>query len=111
MLYNTIFLQSADISQFLPFIAIIVVFYFFMFLPQNRRRKKEKQFRSELKKGSRVVTSSGIHGKIFDINDKDNTITIETGAGKIKFEKEAISVELSRKVNAPPAKTVTKEKK
>lgn len=107
MLVNVIYLQEggAGISQFLPFIAIIVVFYFFMILPQSRRRKKEKQFREELKKGSKVVTSSGIHGKLVDMNDNDGTVTIQTGAGNIKFEREAISVELSKKHNAPaPAK-------
>ena len=105
MHYYTMFLQegAAGIGQFLPFIAIIIVFYFFMILPQSRRRKKEKKFREELKKGSKVVTSSGIHGKIVDMNDTDGTVTIETGAGKIKFEREAISVELSKKYNTPPA--------
>lgn len=106
MIYNTIYLQegAGGISQFLPFIAIIVVFYFFMILPQSRRRKKEKKFREELKKGSRVVTSSGIHGKLVDFNDNDGTVTIETGAGKIKFEREAISVELSKKYAVAAAK-------
>lgn len=106
MLINSIFLQAdgGSIGQFLPFIAIIVVFYFFMILPQSRRRKKEKQFRAELKRGSKVVTSSGIHGKLVDINDTDGTVTIETGAGKIKFEKEAISVELSKKYAPQPKK-------
>lgn len=105
MQYYTIFLQEGvgGIGQFLPFIAIIIVFYFFMILPQSRRRKKEKQFRQELKKGSKVVTSSGIHGKLTDINDTDGTITIETGAGRIKFERDAISVELSKKYANPPA--------
>ena len=83
-------------SMMLPMIALLAVFYLFMILPQNRKRKKEKKFISE-KKGSRVVTSSGIHGKLVELNDKDNTITIETGAGKIKFEKAAISVDLSKK--------------
>ena len=84
-------------SMMFPMIALLAVFYLFMILPQNRKRKKEKKFISELKKGSRVVTSSGIHGKLVELNDKDNTITIETGAGKIKFEKAAISVDLSKK--------------
>lgn len=100
MITNAIFLQAdapGGIAQFLPFIAIIVVFYFFMILPQSRRRKKEKKFREELKRGSKVVTSSGIHGKLVEMNDKDGTVTIETGAGKIRFEREAISVELSKK--------------
>lgn len=93
-----------DIGQLFPFIAIIVVFYFFMILPQSRKRKKEKQFREELKRGDRVVTSSGIHGKLVEMNDKDGTVTIETGAGKIRFEREAISVELSKKRSAAEKK-------
>jgi preprotein translocase subunit YajC len=38
------------------------------------------------------------------MNDKDATVTIETGAGKIKFEQAAISVELSKKYSIVPAK-------
>ena len=88
----------------LPFVAMIVVLYFFMIRPQMNRQKKEKAFQAEIKKGAKVVTSSGIHGKIAEINDADNTVTIETGAGKIKFERSAISMELSKKYLAPAKK-------
>ena len=107
MISHTMMLQAeggSSLGQFFPFIAIIVVFYFFMILPQSRRKKKEKQFRASLKRGSKVVTSSGIHGKLMDINDTEGTVTIETGAGKIKFEREAISVELSKKYSTPAKK-------
>ena len=75
-----------------------------MIRPQMNRQKKEKKFQAELKKGARVITTSGIHGKIVDINTNDNTITIETGAGKIKFEKAAVSLELSKKYMKTPEK-------
>lgn len=65
-----------------------------------KRTKKEKKFANELKKGDKVVTKSGMHGKIVDLNDKDNSCVIETLAGKIKFERSAISMEMSQKVNA-----------
>jgi len=91
-------------SMMLPMIALLAVFYLFMILPQNRKRKKEKKFVSELKKGSKVVTSSGIHGKLVELNDKDNTVTIETGAGKIKFEKAEITEDLSKKFLPNPKK-------
>lgn len=57
-----------------------------------------------IKKGDRVVTKSGIHGKIVELNDKDNTCIIETGAGKIKFERAALSVEATLKVSTPEKK-------
>ena len=88
----------------LPFLAMILVLYFFMIRPQMTRQKKEKAFQSTIKKGTKVVTTSGIHGKIVDINDADNTVVIETGAGKIKFERSAISMELSKKYQTPAKK-------
>ena len=98
-MYTLVFLQegAGGLMSMLPFLAIIVVFYFFMIRPQMNRQKKEKAFQAEIKKGSKVVTSSGIHGKIAEVNASENTITIETGAGKIKFERSAISMELSKK--------------
>lgn len=95
---SSIFLQAGGIGNMLPIFAMIIVLYFFMIRPQMRRQKKEKQFQSDLKKGSKVVTSSGIHGKIIDINETEGTVTVETGAGKIKFERSAISMELSKRV-------------
>lgn len=95
---QTIFLQTSTsgLMSMLPFLAMIVVLYFFMIRPQMMRQKKEKKFQSEIKKGTKVVTSSGIHGKIVEVNN-DGTILIETGAGKIRFERTAISMDLTNK--------------
>lgn len=91
-------------NSFLPFVAMFAVIYFFMIAPQMRRAKREKQFASELKRGDRVVTKSGMHGKVAELNDKDNSCVIETLAGKIKFDRSAISMEMSKKLNAPAVK-------
>jgi len=83
----------------LPFLLImLVVFVFFIILPQQRRQKKERNFMNDLKKGDRVITKSGIHGKIAELNDKDDTCVVETLAGKIKMERSSISLELSQKL-------------
>ncbi|MEM5564236.1 preprotein translocase subunit YajC [Psychroserpens sp. AS72] len=89
------------IGDILPFVAMFAVVYFFMIAPQMKRAKQEKAFAAELKRGDKVVTKSGMHGKVVDLNDKDNSCVIETLAGKIKFERSAISMEISRKLNAP----------
>ena len=89
------------IGDFLPFIAMFAVVYLFMIAPQMKRAKQEKTFAAALKRGDKVVTKSGMHGKVVDLNDKDNSCVIETLAGKIKFERSAISMEISRKLNAP----------
>ncbi|KOY52331.1 preprotein translocase subunit YajC [Polaribacter dokdonensis] len=97
-------MDSGSLASMLPFLAMILVLYFFMIRPQMQRQKKEKAFQAEIKKGAKVITASGIHGKIVEINATDNTITLETGAGKIKFERSAISMELSKKYLAPAKK-------
>lgn len=93
-----------EMGQFLPMILIFVVAYFFMIRPQMKRAKDEKKFAAELKRGDRIITKSGLHGKVMDINDKDNSCVIETMAGKLKFDRSAISLEMSRKLNTPAEK-------
>ena len=92
-----------SLNSFLPLILIFVVMYFFIIAPQRKRQKQEKQFIAALKKGDRVVTISGMHGKVLDLND-DGTCIIETGAGKIKFDRSAISMEKSKATAAPAKK-------
>lgn len=88
-------------GSLLPFVLMFVVIYFFMIAPQMKRAKKEKKFAAELKKGDRVITKSGLHGKVAELNDKDNSCVIETLAGKLKFDRSAISMEMSTKLNTP----------
>lgn len=88
-----------QLSSFLPLILMFVVVYFFMIRPQMKRAKQEKKFAEELKKGDRIITKSGMHGKIIDFSEKNNAVVIETGAGKITFDRSAISMEMSKKLN------------
>ena len=64
-------------------ILLIAVMYIFFFLPQIKKQKKQKHFISELKKGDKIVTNGGIHGKIAEL--KDLTAVIDTGGGS-KFK-------------------------
>ena len=79
--------------QYLPFLAMFVVMYFFMIRPQQQRAKREKEFESSLKVGDKIVTKSGLHGKISEL--AETTVVIETMSGKLKMERSAISLELS----------------
>ena len=97
--------MSEGLSSQLPFLLLmLVVFFFFIILPGQRKQKKEKNFVSAMKKGDRIITKSGLHAKIMELNDKDNTCVIETLAGKLKIERSAISLEMSSKLNAPLVK-------
>lgn len=83
-----------QLQQFLPFILMFVVIYFFMIRPQQKRAKQEKQFEQGLKVGDKIITKSGIHGKVAEL--ADTTVVIETMAGKLKMERSAISMEMSQ---------------
>lgn len=85
------------LNQFAPFILMFAVIYFLMIRPQMKRSKQEKTFVQEIKKGDKVVTKGGMHGKIVELTD--DSCVIETLAGKIKFERSAISMEMSKKAN------------
>lgn len=93
----TLFLQApaqGNSTTMLMMMGVMVVgFYFLMIRPQMKKQKQEKKFQEELKVGSRVVLTSGLHGRIAQIHD--DGIVIETLSGKLKFEKAAISREFT----------------
>ena len=106
-MYTSIFLLAeggSSLTSMLPFLLMFLVIYLFMIRPQMKRQKNEKKFQSTIAKGNKVITTCGIHGKIVDIVDHDNTLIVETGAGKIKFERASISMELSKKLQPPATK-------
>lgn len=94
----TLFLQAAPAqgnssTMFLMMGVMIVGFYFLMIRPQMKKQKQEKKFQDDLKVGSRVVLTSGLHGRIAQI--QEDGVVIETLSGKLKFEKAAISREFT----------------
>ena len=83
------------LNQLAPFILMFVVLYFLMIRPHMKRQKQERNFIQEMKVGDKVITKSGMHGRIVELTE--DSCVIETLAGKIKFERSAISMELSAK--------------
>ena len=84
---------SGFAQLFFP-IAIIVVAYFFIYRTEQKRRTNQSNFISNLKKGDRVVTAGGLHGKIMLIDEKSVTLEVDRGT-KLKFDKNSISFEMS----------------
>lgn len=81
---------GSAVSTIIMMVLIIVVFYLFFIRPQSKKNKELKKFREGLKRGDKVITAGGIHGKILEV--QDNTVIIETeGLGKLKVEKASIA--------------------
>ena len=82
----------------LPFLLLMfAVMFLFLILPQQRRAKKERNFKNSLKKGDLVVTKGGIHGKVVEVNESNDSCVIETMAGKVKMERSFIPHEMSQR--------------
>ena len=61
---------QAPVLEGLLFPVGILVFFYFLFLrPQSKRAKEQKKMVESLTKGSEVVTSGGILGKVVDLDD------------------------------------------
>jgi len=91
--------KGGGMSMLLMIGAIILVFYFFMIRPQQKKQKQIQNYRNELKRGDKIVTIGGIHGKIIDVQETTFMIEVEDGV-KLKIEKAAVAVD----PNAPAKK-------
>lgn len=90
--------SGSALTNLLPLVLIIVVFYFFMIRPQMKKQKEAKKFIENIKKGDKIVTIGGIHGKIAEINDTTYIIEVE-GGNRLKVSKNAISMDNSATLN------------
>lgn len=109
-MYQTILLQAGGGGGSLMFLAVMIaVMYFFFFRPQMKRQKEDKKFREAITKGQRVVTTSGIHGKILSIDE--HTVVIESENSRLKFERSAISNEASKQYMPAESKDSKKDYK
>jgi preprotein translocase subunit YajC len=88
---NTILVSLETVQPLIMMGLVMVVIYFFMLRPQMKKAKDEKKFRENIKKGDRIVTIGGIHGKINEIRDDSFIIEVE-GNNRLKIEKTAVSM-------------------
>ncbi len=91
----TILLQEAQQaprsmwSSLVWILLLIVVFWLFFIRPQSKRAKEQQKFRDELKKGDKVVTIGGFHGKITEV--KENTVMVSLAPEiTVEIEKSAL---------------------
>lgn len=79
------------VSTLIFFALIFVIFYFMILRPQQKRAKERQKMLDSLKKGDKVVTSGGMHGKIVNVDDK--TVLLDVGDNlKLKFDRSAVNV-------------------
>lgn len=88
---------SAGFASFIPLVLMLSVFYFLLIRPQQKKMKEHKAMVEALRRGDKVVTSSGMMGTVYKIDADTGVIQVEVAEDVvIKFVKSAITEVLSK---------------
>ncbi|MCY4675121.1 MAG: preprotein translocase subunit YajC [Bacteroidetes bacterium] len=78
------------LGMFLPLLLIFAVFYLFIIRPQQKREKKRKAMIQAVKRGDKVVTAGGIHGKVHQVDESSVLLDVDGGI-KLRIEKNSVA--------------------
>jgi preprotein translocase subunit YajC len=87
---------SSGIQTIIMFGMIGVIFFFMIYRPQKKRQKERESLINQMEKGDKVITSSGIHGTIVQIDDTTVLVQVSDNT-KLKFEKSAVNAVVNKK--------------
>jgi preprotein translocase subunit YajC len=85
---NLFLLQAAagnPLIQLLPLLLLFGVFYLLIFLPMQRQRRNTAKMLAALENGQTVLTSGGIVGTIYAIQE-DDTLILRVKPDNIKIQ-------------------------
>lgn len=78
-------------GPFIPLILFMVVMFVFLGRSSARQRREQEARLAALKKNDKVITSAGILGTVFAINDNEVTLKVdETSNTRIRVLKSSI---------------------
>ncbi len=93
--------------QLIILVVFIGIMYFLLIRPQKKKEKTIQNMRNSLQVGDEIITIGGICGKI--VKTKDDSIVIQVGADKVKFEMMRWSVSSVVSSSKPAAKSAVEE--
>ena len=80
---------AAFLQPLILFGVMFAIFYLLMIRPQQRQRQERERMLSALKRGDRVVTTSGLFGTITGLNEHSVTLRVADQV-KLEFERGAV---------------------
>jgi preprotein translocase subunit YajC len=96
---------AAGYASFIPLVLMFVIFYFLLIRPQQKRSKEHRNLLTNLKKGDKIVTSGGLHGRITGL--EETTLTVEIADKvRVKINRSNVAGILA---SAPPAASEGKQ--
>lgn len=83
---------GSGIATMVWFGLIFVMMYLLLIRPQRKKQKEHEKLLTELRKGDKVVTSGGMFGVIFAIDEERNRIVLKINdTTKLEFLKTSIA--------------------
>jgi preprotein translocase subunit YajC len=85
---------SNPLMTFLPIIIMFALLYFLMIVPQQKKQKELQKMLDSIQVNDKVVTTSGIYGRIVAIKPDKNSVVIEiddTNHVRVEFQRGAIA--------------------
>ena len=76
-------------TQLVFFAAIFAIFYFLLIRPQQKQKREREALLRAVKKGDRVVTTSGMHGTVVGLDEHTVTLKVSDQV-KLQFDRGAI---------------------
>jgi preprotein translocase subunit YajC len=86
-------------NMMFPMLAIFAIFYFVMIAPERKARKKRESMLGALKKGDKVLTSSGMYAVVAAVGEDGVTLQIDDGV-RVRFTRAAIQTVLETEAPA-----------
>lgn len=94
---------AGGFASLIPIVLMFVIFYFLLIRPQQKKAKDHQKLISQLKKGDRIVTSGGLHGRITGVSDTTMTVEIADRV-RVKIARGNISQVLQSSLQSQDAK-------
>ena len=87
-----------QMMQFVPFLLMFGVFWLLILRPQMKEQRAHEALVKSLAKDDRVVTKSGLHGRVVSVQDATVKLDIAKGT-TITVERDAIQARLEQATN------------
>ncbi len=94
--------QGGGFSAFVPLILMFVIFYFLLIRPQQKKTKQHREMLENLKKGDRIITGGGIHGRVTGMSDTTLTVEIADKV-RVKLNRGNVAAVLTPQAQQPAA--------
>jgi preprotein translocase subunit YajC len=94
---------AGGFASFIPLILMFVIFYFLLIRPQQKKSKEHREMLNTLKKGDRIVTSGGLHGRITAVSEAVLTVEIADKV-RVKLNRGNVAALLAAAAAAPAEK-------